>query len=44
MKNARLKVKMMGIPPENIIELIDATHDEIEELITLIGNRIAVLS
>ena len=44
MKNARQLVKMMGILEENTFVLVDATHQQIEEINKIIGNRIAVLS
>ena len=44
MKNAKQKLKMMGIPEENIFVLVDPTHAEIEEMNQLVGNRVAVLS
>ena len=44
MKNARHKVKMMGILSENTYELVDATYQQIEELTELMAQRIEVLS
>ena len=44
MKNARHKVKMMGILSENTYELVDATYQQIEELTELMAQRIEVLA
>ena len=35
---------MMGIPPENTIELKDVTNDELDEMIEWLSYRIAVLT
>ena len=34
----------MGIPPENTIELKDVTHDDLDEAIEWLSNRIVVLT
>ena len=34
----------MGVPAENTVELINATHDELERQYTIITNRILSLS
>ena len=43
-KNAKKTVQMMGILPENIIELKDVTHDDLDETIEWLSHRIVALT
>ena len=43
-KNAKQTTQIMGIPPENTIEMKDVAYDEIEEKIEWLSYRIAVLT
>ena len=44
LKKARQTAKMFGICPENTIELVNATNEELERQYKLIFNRILLLS
>ena len=44
LKKARQTAKMFGICPENTIELVNATSEELERQYNLIFNRILLLS
>ena len=44
LKKARQTAKMLGICPENTIELVNATSEELERQYNLIFNRILLLS
>ena len=44
LEKARITAKLMGVPPENTIELINATHDELEHQYKILTDRIKSLS
>ena len=44
LQNARSTVQMMGIQPENIVELIDKTYDDIQSIKSRFNNLIIALT